>query len=193
MMILVGIGSTCGQGAIGLREIRERIAHRDSIMGECKKSVLIDSLVSQVRDYSLLAEGLQKENDSYAEENEIFRKQLHHFMILTSNDTIVFCQNIKEIDNIPDCLKEHADLICRITELRTMIGLSENKAHALEQQLGNSSVAYAAIFEKIEPELKKILDLINRIKGMTLSSLSEKQRAYLLRLVERYNNFEKYF
>ena len=195
VMMLSCIGSICAQdNALGVQRIKERIAHRDSIMKDCKKSVLIDTLASQVKDYSLLSELLSEEINNYSTENKILRDQLHCFMVLTSNDTIAFSQNTKGMDNIPSCLQERADLIRCIGELKGMIEQVENNARSLEQQLGNSPVAYAAIREKIEPKLDKIQKMIHRIKEMNLSSLSEEQQRYFRPgLTNRYNSFEKYF
>lgn len=194
-MILSGIGRISAQDyALSLQGIKERIAHRDSIMKECKKSAFIDSLVCQVKDYNLLSELQSEEINNYSTENKILRDQLHRFMVLTSNDTIVFSQETKGMDNIPGCLRERAELIRCIGELKGMIEQAENDAKGLEQQLGNSPVAYAAIREKIEPELDKIQKMIHRIKEMNLSSLSEEQQRYFRpELTNRYNSFEKYF
>lgn len=196
VMMLSSIGSICAQNNTSrLQAIRERIAQRDSIILESKRSVMVDSLISQVADYELLSNLLSEENDSYSAENKTLRDQLHNFMILTSNDTIVFSLDIKGMNGaIPTCLQERVDLICSIAQLKKMIEQVECKANEMEQVLGNSPTDYAVIREKIEPEIDKIQNLIHNIKEMNLSSLSEEQQRYFRPgLTNRYNSFEKYF
>lgn len=170
------------------------IEHRDSIMDQFTKKELPDSLKKQVADYRLLTEILISEVDGYASENQNLKNELHKYLILTSSDTLIFHQDFSTINNIPVCLQERTDIVHFIIELRGKIAAAEGIAQELEQKLGNSPVAYAAIREKIEKDLDVIQALIHKIKGMNLSSLSDEQQDYFRPgLTDRYNNFKKYF
>lgn len=172
----------------------QTIEHRDSIMDQLTKKELPDSLKKQVADYRLLTEVLMLEVDGYASENQNLKNELHKYLILTSSDTLIFHQDFTAINNIPVCLQERTDIVRSIIELRGKIAAAEGIAQELEQKLGNSPVAYAAIREKIEKDLDVIQALIHKIKGMNLSSLSDEQQDYFRPgLTDRYNNFKKYF
>lgn len=156
--------------------------------------MLVDSLKEQIADYRLLTGILMSEAESYSRENQNLKDELNNFFILTSSDTLIFHQNFKAINNIPVCLQERTDIVCSIIELRGKITAAESVAQELEQKLGNSPVAYAAIREKIEKDLDEIQILIHKIKEMNLSSLSDEQQKYFRPgLTDRYNNFKKYF
>ena len=172
----------------------QTIEHRDSIMDQLTKKELPDSLKKQVADYRLLTEVLMLEVDGYASENQNLKNELHKYLILTSSDTLIFHQDFTAINNIPVCLQERTDIVRSIIELRGKIAAAESIAQELEQKLGNSPIAYAAIREKIEKDLDEIQTLIHKIKGMNLSSLSDEQQNYFRPgLTDRYNNFKKYF
>lgn len=172
----------------------QTIEHRDSIMGQLTKKELPDSLKKQIVDYRSLTEILVSETESYATENQNLKSELHKYLILTSSDTLIFHQDFSTINNIPVCLQERTNIVLSIIELRGKIAAAEGIAQELEQKLGNSPVAYAAIREKIEKDLDVIQALIHKIKGMNLSSLSDEQQDYFRPgLTDRYNNFKKYF
>lgn len=170
------------------------IEHRDSIVDKLNKKELPDSLKKQIADYRLLTEILMSETERYASENQCLKDELDKYLILTSSDTLIFHQDFNTISNIPVCLQERTDIICSIIELRGKIVAAESIAQELEQTLGNSPVAYAAIREKIEKDLDEIQTLIHKIKDMNLSFLSDEQQNYFRPgLTDRYNNFKKYF
>lgn len=170
------------------------IEHRNSIMDKLNKKELSDSLRKQIADYRVLTGILMSETDSYSTENQNLKNELHKYLILTSSDTLIFHQDFNAISNIPPCLQERTDIVRSIIELQGKIVAAENIAQELEQTLGNSPVAYAAIREKIEKDLDEIQALIHKIKGMDLSSLSGEQQNYFRPgLTDRYNNFKKYF
>lgn len=163
-------------------------------MNNVNKKELPDSLKKQIADYRLLTEILMSETERYASENQCLKDELDKYLILTSSDTLIFHQDFNTISNIPVCLQERTDIICSIIELRGKIVAAESIAQELEQTLGNSPVAYAAIREKIEKDLDEIQTLIHKIKDMNLSFLSDEQQNYFRpRLTDRYNNFKKYF
>ena len=171
-----------------------RIQYRDSMMDRVNKKELTDSLWKQNEDYSLLTRILMQEVNAYSVENLNLKNELHKYNILTSPDTLVFHQDFTTFYEIPLCLKERADLVNSIIELRKRISSTESTALYLEKTLGNSPVAYAAIREKIEKDLDGIQTLIHKIKSMNISSLSTEQQKYFRPgLTERYNNFKKYY
>lgn len=196
MLILMSLGfcHLCAQNVSQKGALQERILNRDTLMSKVNKKELPDSLKKQVADYRLLTEILMSEVDGYASENQNLKSELHKYLILTSSDTLIFHQDFSTINNIPVCLQERTDIVLSIIELRGKIAAAEGIAQELEQKLGNSPVAYAAIREKIEKDLDVIQALIHKIKGMNLSSLSDEQQDYFRPgLTDRYNNFKKYF
>lgn len=194
IFILLGFSHLYAQELSQKRVLQERIQNRDSLMNKVNKKELPDSLRKQIADYRSLTEILVSETESYATENQNLKNELHKYLILTSSDTLIFYQDISTINNIPVCLQERTDIVRSIIELRGKISAVEGIAQELEQKLGNSPIAYAAIREKIEKDLDEIQTLIRKIKDMNLSSLSGEQQNYFRPgLTERYNNFKKYF
>jgi len=190
-MMLLGIGNVSAQKNIN---VRDSIASREMIISKAKKGELPKLLRRQIEDYKLLVLQLSDKIDNYSTENKNLREKLHNIMLLTLNDTTVFRHKIKDITDVPVCLKERTELICHIIELEDMIVAAEETASKLEQSLGKTPVAYAAIGEKLEQDLNKIQALIQKIKGMNLSDLSKEQQRYFKPgLTERYNKFSKYF
>lgn len=196
MILLISLGfcHLYAQNVSQKEVLQERILNRDTLMSKVNKTELPDSLKRQVADYRLLTEILMSEVDGYASENQNLKNELHKYLILTSSDTLIFHQDITAINNIPVCLQERTVIVQSIIELRGKIAAAESIAQELEQKLGNSPVAYAAIREKIEKDLDETQALIHKIKGMNLSSLSDEQQKYFRPgLTDRYNNFKKYF
>lgn len=194
LLIFLGFSHVYAQELSQKSILQERIQNRDTLMNKINKKKLIDSLKEQVADYRLLTEIFMSETESYASEIQSLKNELHKYLILTSSDTLIFYQDFNTISNIPVCLQERTDIVCSIIELRRKIVATENTAQKLEQELGNSPVAYAAIREKIEKDLDEIQALIHKIKDMNLSSLSGEQQKYFRPgLTDRYNNFKKYF
>lgn len=190
-MMLSGILYVSAQNTM---DVWKRIASRDTTIQSAKKSALSELLRNQIEDYELLSRLLSEEIDNYSAENKILREKVHNFMVLTSSDTTIFRGEIKDITEIPACLKEQTELICCIIDLKAMIISTENLAWDLEQKLGKTPVAYTAIAEKLEPDLNKIQELIRKIKRMPLSTLSEEQQQYFNPgLTDRYDKFSKYF
>lgn len=193
ILLLLGHVSLCAQNILEKQILQERIEHRDTIMDKIKKGQT-DSLKLQVSDYSQLTELMAKETAFLSAENENLRNELHKYLVLTSSDTLIFSQDFKAINDIPKCLQERVSIVNAIIELRTRIVAVESTAQELELILGNSSVAYAAIREKIEKDLNTIQSLILKIKEMNLLLLSDEQQKYFRPgLTDRYNNFKKYF
>ena len=194
IVLFLGFSHLYAQEVSQIRVLQERIQNRDTLMNKINKKELADSLKKQIADYRSLTEILVSETESYATENQNLKNELHKYLILTSSDTLIFHQDFSSINNIPVCLQERADIVCSIIELRGKIAAAESIAQELEQKLGNSPVAYAAIREKIEEDLDEIQALIHKIKEMNLSSLSDEQQNYFRPgLTDRYNNFKKYF
>ena len=197
VLLIVMMGSFVSSYAQELSKkqiLLQTIVHRDSIMDQLTKKELPDSLKKQIADYRSLTEILVSETESYATENQNLKNELHKYLILTSSDTIIFHQDFSTINDIPICLQERTDIVRFIIELRGKIAAAESIAQELEQKLGNSPVAYAAIREKIEKDLDEIQALIHKIKEMNLSSLSYEQQNYFRPgLTDRYNNFIKYY
>lgn len=194
LFISLGFSHLCAQEHSQKRVLQERIQNRDTLMNKVNKKELTDSLKKQIADYRSLTEILVSETESYATENQNLRNELHKYLILTSSDTLIFHQDFSTINNIPICLQERTDIVRSIIELRGKIAAAESIAQELEQKLGDSPVAYAAIREKIEKDLDEIQALIHKIKEMNLSSLSDEQQNYFRPgLTDRYNNFKKYF
>ena len=194
IVLFLGFSHLYAQEVSQIRVLQERIQNRDTLMNKINKKELADSLKKQIADYRSLTEILVSETESYATENQNLKNELHKYLILTSFDTLIFHQDFSSINNIPVCLQERADIVCSIIELRGKIAAAESIAQELEQKLGNSPVAYAAIREKIEEDLDEIQALIHKIKEMNLSSLSDEQQNYFRPgLTDRYNNFKKYF
>lgn len=194
ILIFLGFSHVYAQELFQKRILQGRIQNRDTLMNNVNKKELPDSLKKQIADYRLLTEILMSETERYASENQCLKDELDKYLILTSSDTLIFHQDFNTISNIPVCLQERTDIICSIIELRGKIVAAESIAQELEQTLGNSPVAYAAIREKIEKDLDEIQTLIHKIKDMNLSFLSDEQQNYFRpRLTDRYNNFKKYF
>lgn len=194
ILIFLGFSHVYAQELSQKRILQERIQNRDTLMNKVNKKELTDSLKKQIADYRLLTEILMSETECYASENQDLKNELHKYLVLTSSDTLIFHQDFNTISNIPVCLQERTDIICSIIELHGKIVAAESIAQELEQKLGNSPVAYAAIREKIENNLDEIQALIHKIKEMNLSSLSGEQQNYFRPgLTDRYNNFKKYF
>lgn len=194
ILIFLGFSHVYAQELFQKRILQGRIQNRDTLMNNVNKKELPDSLKKQIADYRLLTEILMSETERYASENQCLKDELDKYLILTSSDTLIFHQDFNTISNIPVCLQERTDIICSIIELRGKIVAAESIAQELEQTLGNSPVAYAAIREKIEKDLDEIQTLIHKIKDMNLSFLSDEQQNYFRPgLTDRYNNFKKYF
>lgn len=175
------------------KNLQERIDYRKNSIDKVKKG-LVDTLKVQILDYQQLTDFLSKEAEEFSIENNNLRKELHKFLLLTSSDTLIFHQDFKTISDVPICLQERTDIVKSIIELRKRIVTAESTAQELEQKLGNSPIAYAAIREKIEKDLVEIQALIHKIKSMNLSSLSDEQQKYFRPgLTNRYNSFQKYY
>ena len=59
-------------------------------MKDCGKKELLDLLQVQNKDYHSLTEFLRKELQSFSEENQLLKDELHKYFILTCPDTLVF-------------------------------------------------------------------------------------------------------
>lgn len=194
IILLFGFGSIYAQQANEVFSLINNIEHRDSVMKDCGKKELLDLLQVQNKDYHSLTEFLRKELQSFSEENQLLKDELHKYFILTCPDTLVFQQDFTKIGDVPLCLKERVQIIKAIINLQNKITKIENTAIGLERTLGTSQVAYAAIREKIERDLDEIQSLIHEIKEMNLNTLSSEQLKYFRPgLTDRYNRFKKYF
>lgn len=191
---MMGIMKIFAQTELDKQALIERISCRDSIMAKVSKKDMVDTLKMQVKDYSKLIQIVTKEADECSGEKEALKKELNKFVVLTSEDTLVFNQDFDAYNDIPKCLQERVLIIKSIIGLRTKVLAAETIAKGLEKTLGDSPVAYAAIREKIEADLESIQTLIHDIKGMNLSTLSDEQQKYFRPgLTDRYNSFKKYF
>lgn len=192
--MLAGLAHSNAQDICKKQNLLQSIESRDSIMDELKKKELPDSLRRHVADFRALVEILNEEIRSIAVENDKLKCELNKYQILTSPDSVLFKKNFPKIIDIPACLHERVDLIISVIELRTKIENAEKVAQELEQMLGDTPVAYAAIRERLESDLDEIQGIIHKIKRMNLSLLSEEQQKYFRPgLTDRYNNFGKYF
>lgn len=194
IILLFGFCSIYAQKNDELFLLINKIEHRDSVMKDCGKKELLDSLQMQNEDYHSLTKLLRKEIESFSEKNQLLKDELHKFLILTSSDTLIFQQDFTKLGDVPLCLKERVQIIKAIINLKNKITDTENTAKELEKTLGNSPIAYAAIREKIEKDLDEVQSLIHEIKEMNLNTLSSEQLKYFRPgLTDRYNRFKKYF
>lgn len=194
IILLLGFNSIYAQNNKEISSLISKIKHRDSVMIDCGKKELLDSLQMQNKDYHILTKFLRQETENFSEENQRLKGELHKYLVLTSPDTLVFQQDFAIFGDIPLCMKERVLIIKSIVKLRDKITNIENTAKELEKTLGNSPVAYAAIGEKIEKDLDEVQTLIHEIKEMNLNNLSEEQLKYFRPgLTDRYNRFKKYF
>lgn len=118
IILLFGFGSIYAQQANEVFSLINNIEHRDSVMKDCGKKELLDLLQVQNKDYHSLTEFLRKELQSFSEENQLLKDELHKYFILTCPDTLVFQQDFTKIGDVPLCLKERVQIIKAIINLQ---------------------------------------------------------------------------
>ena len=194
------IGYTWGQkDSVQIQIIKDRITARDSIIGQLKSKFKTDSLQLQVEDYSHLVTLIENETKNVQDENASLKTDIQMYKQLLSDDLSVFEKDvISSVKNtgIPVCLQSHFEKISTIVRLKEKIEKTESMAKKLSEQLKDfeKDKVNTLIGEKIETEVSEIDALITEIKQLDLSSLSDIQKKFFLKeLIDRYNNFSKYY
>lgn len=174
--------------AYSIRMLRNQIETRDSVLKkDLKPRVMIDSLRSQVADYDSLTTSMEiRYNDMV----EVIKMYEH----LTNTDTLVFYHSFAQYD-IPPCLKNHVELVGKITDLRIAIEKVELKIKDLKDRLEGLDVNFKSVIRKeIEDEVNNLDAGISEIEKLDMNSLSKEQLEFFKPgLTERYNNFLIYF
>lgn len=184
---------------VKIQQLKERIAARDTIIGQVKQKFKADTLQLQVNDYKQLVSLIEVEAKKTQSQSEILMEELKIFKLLTTDDAPIFSKEIIDAikkRGVPVCLITHFNLISQIVELRTKIEDVEATAQKLSEQLKDfdETKANSLIGEKIEPKVSLIDSMITNIKKLDMSTLSETQRKYFFqKLIGRYNNFSKYY
>lgn len=184
---------------VAILQLKERIAARDTIIGQVRQKFKADTLQLQVNDYKQLISLIEVEAKDVQSQSDALMEELKIYKFLTTDDAPIFSKEIIEaIKNrgIPLCLVKHFELISQIVELRTEIEDVEATTQKLSEQLKDFDEAKAnsLIGEKIEKNVSLIDSMITNIKKMDMSTLSETQKNYFFqKLISRYNNFSKYY
>ena len=110
IILLFGFCSIYAQKDDEVFLLINKIEHRDSVMRDCGKKELLDSLQMQNEDYHSLTKLLRKEIESFSEENQLLKDELHKFLILTSPDTLIFQQDFTKLGDVPLVLKSECKL-----------------------------------------------------------------------------------
>jgi len=184
---------------VKIRHLKDRIAARDTIMAQVKQKYKADTLQMQVNDYKQLVHLIEIDVKEAQSQSDALMEELKIYKLLTTDDAPIFSLNIIDAikkRGVPLCLVTHFNLISQIVELRTKIENVEATTKKLSEQLKgfDESKANSLIGEKIEQEVSAIDSMITNIKKLDMSTLSENQRNYFFQeLINRYNNFSKYY
>lgn len=184
---------------VKIRHLKDRIAARDTIMAQVKQKYKADTLQMQINDYKQLVHLIEIDVKEAQSQSDALMEELKIYKLLTTDDAPIFSLNIIDAikkRGVPLCLVTHFNLISQIVELRTKIENVEATTKKLSEQLKgfDESKANSLIGEKIEQEVSAIDSMITNIKKLDMSTLSENQRNYFFQeLINRYNNFSKYY
>lgn len=174
--------------AYSIRILRNQIEKRDSVLKkDLKPRVMIDSLRSQVADYDSLTKSMETRYNDMVEVIKVYEN-------LTNTDTLVFYHSFAQYD-IPPCLKNHVELVGKITDVRIAIENVEFKIKDLKVRLEGLDVNSKSVIRKeIEGEVYNLDAKLSEIEKLDMNSLSKEQLEFFKPgLTERYNNFLIYF
>lgn len=174
--------------AYSIRILRNQIEKRDSVLkNDLKPRVMIDSLRSQVADYDSLTKSMETRYNDMVE-------VINAYENLTKTDTLIFYHSFAQYD-IPPCLKNHVELVGKITDVRIAIENVEFKIKDLKVRLEGLDVNSKSVIRKeIEGEVYNLDAKLSEIEKLDMNSLSKEQLEFFKPgLTERYNNFLIYF
>lgn len=130
--------------------------------------------------------------DSIMSNVEVARleEELSFYQLLVSPGVNVFNETVDEA-NVPLCLKEHFGAIQKIIQVRELL----EKVEGTIKQLAEENQEDQVIYNTIENDMIDLYEMYSEIKGLSLSTFSEEQKAYFKPgLTERYNLIvKKYF
>ena len=198
LLMLCCVTMAWGQGSNIPQELRDSIAKCDSIIDAIgsKKDTKIEWLQEEVRLYRCLDEKMGMILEAMRKESGTLHSQVDDYAQWVSSDTLVFYQTKNKAKEVPPCLRHHWELIENISLLRVKIEKAEQVAHNMETR-AKGLLSIEETNERVGKALKERVDemnqLINQIKQMGYDTLSEQQYSYLKGLVNRYNNFSKYY
>ena len=198
LLMLCCVTMAWGQGSNIPQELRDSIAKCDSIIDAIgsKKDTKIEWLQEEVRLYRCLDEKMGMILEAMRKESGTLHSQVDDYAQWVSSDTLVFYQTKNKAKEVPPCLRHHWELIENISLLRVKIEKEEQVAHNMETR-AKGLLSIEETNERVGKALKERVDemnqLINQIKQMGYDTLSEQQYSYLKGLVNRYNNFSKYY
>lgn len=193
---LQNLGAQTTSDSCDIMNILSRIGNRDTTVRDIKKKdVLIDTLYAQVNDYRNLVNILNQSVSVFDEENQTISRYLDIKNLLTSSDTIVFSKEFFDIVEIPVCLKQHAQIIKKIVQVKLKIEQVEYQIIDISKRLQGLNIdVKEAIRKSIEKEVFELDAMIGELVEMDLSTLSNVQKEYFRpRLTNRYNKFQIYF
>ncbi len=183
--------TTLDSPAASIDSIINIIESREHNLVEVKKSNRADSLTVLVEDYALLSNLWQIE---YEKVHGIALKFGNIEPLLSESDS-VFINVLPDIQQVPISLMEHYKLITQIKEV-------QNRINEIEQVISKKMDActqlnvdpVTVIPSLISADLESIYSQILQIKNSGLTSFSTVQQEYFEKnIIDRYNNFEKYF
>lgn len=193
---LQNLGAQTTSESCDITNIFSRIGNRDTIVRDIKKKdVLIDTLYAQVNDYKEVVSILKQNISDYDKENQTISHYLDIKNLLISSDTIVFSKEFSDIVEIPFCLKQHAQIIKKIIQVKLKIEQVEYQIADISKRLQGLNIdSKEAIRKSIEKEVFELDAMIGELVEMDLSTLSNVQKEYFRpRLTNRYNKFQIYF
>lgn len=184
-----------------LDTILQRIDNRDKVLDEnpkLKDKFKLDTLISQVNDYFKLRNMLIDELNKTDIKIDELTKQNNFYNLLLSPRTEVFDIEFPSEMQIPQCLKQHFDIIKKVVVVREAIEKIEKNIVAVRSKCDGLSLTKEEVKEqiklKIEADVTMTEQLLSELFSMDLSSLSNEQVQYLKPgLTERYNKFLIYF
>lgn len=177
--------------SVSIDSLTNIIENRERNLEVVKNRNLADSLNMLVEDYALLSNLWQKE---YETVQGIASKFTNIAPLLSESDS-VFIGSLPDLQQVPTSLIRHYKIITQIIDV-------ENRINELEQVISKKTEAcyqlnvdpMTVIPELISADLESIYSQILQIKDSELPSFSPIQKEYFEKnIIDRYNNFEKYF
>lgn len=177
-----------------LKKNRSILIYRQTQKGKLNKGEQIQlnewsqAVIDSLEDSVLIT------NNNLEKENHLLRDSITHMKILMEPDVDIFVRIWDfNIESIPICLRPHAELIKRISELKDQLDRTDERI---------SNIKRATTIDTKETVRKNIADDVNgklsdsfyEIYQRDTSSLSVRQREYFENLKGRYNNYlSEYF
>lgn len=177
--------------------LRLEIATRNrSLPNITKKNILIDSLTSQVEDLTDLIAILDNRIEYLTvqlNKTPELDYSIWPLPLLTEDITIFKSDKIKG-KSVPAALQKHYSVVCIVTDIDSLLNATDAKINEISDFARKNNLDANELIQKaIEKSVNQLYELFTQLKNCDLSTLSEKQKAYIDSLKQHYNDLSQYY